>query len=402
MSAEAKTWRLPLSVRALADADVEAATECLRGGWYTQGPRVRAFERALEDWTGAREFAAVNSGSSALLLIAHALARRTEWTEPRCLGEVIVPALCWSTTAWPFRQMGFRVVLADVRPDTLALDLESADEARRARETVGAVLVHVMGIAADESEFRSWTRDRDLWAVADCCESLGAFLESRAHVGSECDFAAFSFYHSHTLSTLEGGAVLAAPGAEANGIRITRAHGWDRDVPGGQERIGWRFVADGFNLRTTEPQAAIGLSQMSKLDIAVAARRRIARTVLDIAEPLTWLSSPFRPHLGADVPARPRVRCAPMFLPFVLDRDAPLTRDEVRSVLHEHGIETRPLIAGNLGRHPAAKGRIVSDRVPLPVADSLMERAFMVGCPPDATDEGIEAVEKAFAAMGRA
>lgn len=391
-----RSWKLPLAGPIEAE-DIEAACACLRGRWLTQGPRVREFEVALSGYTVIPGMVAVNSGSSALLLIAHALAKRYAWTEPRWLGEVIVPALCWSTTAWPFRQMGFRVVLADIEPETLALDLGSAERART-DETKAAVLVHVMGLAADEDAFSEWCTRACVESVADCCESFGAHSPSHEHVGAAVDWSAWSFYASHTLTTIEGGAVGGPPGAE-DGLRIARAHGWDRDVPGGQDRTDWRFVGDGFNLRMTEPQAAIGLSQLARFEATARARRRVARDLIDILSPLAWLSSPFASLMfgtqAEPIKGRGRFRCVPMFLPLMVAEGAPASRDRVREVLHEAGVETRPIAAGNLARHPAARGLVVADRVPLTNADAVADRGLMVGCWPATGRDGMDALADA-------
>lgn len=388
-----------LTVRALHADDVEAACRCLREGRYTQGETVRAFERALEAWTGVKHLVACNSGSSALLLAAHWLCGRGQ--TDRNEGEVLVPALCWSTTAWPFYQMGMDPVLVDVDPQTLGIDLASATAALSSR-TRALVVVHPLGSALDMEPIERFCRRHDLALVEDCCESIGAHWRGD-HVGSSGVVSAFSFYHSHVLSTIEGGAVACMNEEMADEVRSARAHGWARDAMSRTveptDPLGFDFVRDGFNLRMTQPQAAIGISQLVRLDETIKRRRAVAAAVATELASVPWIHLPLRPKRDDKAPSRRSVEQAWMFVPFVLDEGAPMDAARTRAILERHGIETRPVIAGNLGRHPAAMGRLIVDRVPLTVADAIWSRGIMVGCPPDATDEGMTAMARACEEM---
>ena len=400
----------PLAADTLEAAEIDAAKAVLDSGFYTMGRRVKEFEYQFADWVGAAHAVMVNSGSSANLLLVDALLRSTTGRPTLQPGdEVLVPGLAWPTTVWPISQLGLVPVFVDVDPKTLAIDLESAAAAIGPR-TRGMFLIYALGRAADRVEYNTFCEANGLTLIEDCCESLGAHSSGR-HVGTTSLAGSFSFYFSHHVSTIEGGMIVTNDLGLADDLRGLRAHGWIRDRTDRAEWIDrnpaldarFLFATMGYNVRPTEIQAAIGSVQLARLDGMLRSREELARQVHG------WLGAgaPWLELVGGDVftqraPARRTLReHSWMTLPFRLRAEAPVSRAAVMDHLERNGVETRPLIAGSLARHPAiaqVEHRLAAS---LEVCDGLLENAFMIGCHPNVSDGSRQTLERAIAALGR-
>ena len=382
--------RYPLSSpRSLHPDAIEAAVTSLRSGRFTMGETVERFEAAVAAYVGSPHAVMVNSGSSANLLAIEAMVRPSlgkGWPKG---ADVLVPALSWPTTVWPIVQLGLTPVFVDADPCTLAMDLDKAD-ALLSDRTVGVVLIHVLGRAANLSAVRSWCAMRGLTLLEDCCESFGSRWEGR-HVGTVGKIGTFSHYFSHQLTTIEGGTVVTADAEVANDLRSMRSHGWTRQRT---DRLDWEsqspidrrffFVSSGYNVRPLELQAAIGLEQLHYLDALLAEKRLVTAAVR--AQLPDWLS------IIGDGP-----QTAWMNIPLLIREGGP-SKARVVDACESHGIETRPIIAGNLLAHPVMyrhwPGRASSTGYP--VADRVMRDGFMIGCHGDAD---VDAVSEACRAV---
>ena len=398
----------PLAADTFGDEEIREAIAVLKSRRVTMGERVRAFESEFATWVGAGHALMVNSGSSANLLMVDALLRRTNGTAPLAAGdEVLVPGLSWPTTVWPLVQLGLVPVWVDVDPATLGLDLDSAATVVGPR-TKAMLIVHPLGRALDLEMYQQFCRERSLILLEDACESLGAHWAGR-HVGTVGGAGSFSFYFSHHISTIEGGMVVTDDSSLHDDLLSLRAHGWVRDRsdraalakrnPAFDDRF--LFVMPGYNVRPMEMQGAIGSIQLRRLDAMLDAREDLARTVAG------WLSerAPWIELIGADTlgDVRPAVRRdrthSWMALPMRLRERAPVSRDAVVRHLEEKGVETRPLLAGNLARHPAAKGIVSRSAPSLNYCDELVDRAFMIGCHPVLAPAALETLERALTSI---
>lgn len=389
-------------------AEIDAAKAVLDSGRLTMGERVRAFEAEFAAAVGARHAVMVNSGSSANLLIIDTLVRRSTGDAPLQPGdEVLVPALSWPTTVWPIVQLGLVPVFVDVDPATLALDLGSAREALGPR-TKAMFLIQVLGRAPDMGTYQRFCAEHGLRLLEDVCESLGAHWGGR-HAGTFGAAGSFSFYFSHHISTIEGGMIVTSDRALCDDLRSIRAHGWLRDrsdkstwtqrYPGIDERF--LFVTPGYNVRPTEIQAAIGSVQLRRLEAMLQAREALARKVTGwLAPRAPWLELVGSEVLDQRPPTDPRSRTHSwMTLPMRLREGAGVTRDAVVRHLEERGVETRPIIAGNLARHPAAQRCARRAAASLRQSDLLLERGFMIGCHPVLAPGALETLERALCSL---
>lgn len=275
---------IPYSQHQIRDEDREAVSKVLGSERLTQGPMVAAFESGLCAATGAARAVAVSSGTSALQIALQALG-----VGPG--DEVLVPSLTFLATANAVLLAGARPVFVDVSPDTLALD--PADLACHLNErTRGAIVVHYAGHVADVDALRA-RLGADQFLIEDACHALGAVDRGRP-VGSRSEVACFSFHPAKHITTGEGGAIVTRSDAVADRALRLREHGMER-IPGrfqglglpsaaaAEQSGGWVYEMQTLsgNHRLPDFASALGLSQLSRLEENLAARRRIARRYVE-------------------------------------------------------------------------------------------------------------------------
>ena len=372
--------RIKLHEPTFGEEEIQAVVDVMRSTQVTSGEKVRAFEASF-----GPNAVMCNSGSSANLLAISVLCNPLTMGRLLPGDEVIVSALSWSTTVWPLVQHGLIPVIVDIDPDTLNIDVEQVQRAVGLR-TRAIMPVHVYGNPCDMGALVNICSDNELYLIEDCCEALGAEYEKQL-VGTFGDFATFSFYFSHHITTLEGGLVVTKDRGMAENIRILRGHGWIRDLsvdgPVYYEDYTdidpkFLFVNMGYNLRCTEVQAAIGLVQLKKMDAFIEARRQAAY-LLSIAfgRYLEWL----RPQVEF-----PGARSSWFGYPIVVRKEAPFSCRELRDWFENKGIETRSIICGNIARQPGMKlfpHRVIGS---LSEADMVMENGFSIGCHQDMSE----------------
>jgi CDP-4-dehydro-6-deoxyglucose reductase, E1 len=273
---------------------------------------------------------------------------------------VLVCGLSWPTTVWPLAQLGLVPVFVDANPDTLALDLTAAKKAL-GEKTRGMFVVPVLGRVPNMAEYVAFCKQHNLVLIEDCCESLGAFSEG-GHAGSFGMMGTFSFYFSHHISTVEGGMVVTNDNELHDDLLSLRSHGWTRER---SDRALWRdqhpeiderflFIMGGYNVRPTDIQAAIGRVQLTRLNAMLEARELLAHSVHGwVRRSVPWLRLLGSECLPTEKQVQPRKarQHSWMTLPFLVAAHAPLRKAEVTRLLEQNGVETRPIIAGNLARH---------------------------------------------------
>ncbi len=275
---------LPYGRHWIEDDDIAAVVEALRSDHLAHGPRVSAFERAFAEAVGAAEAVACSSGTAALHLALAALD-----VGP---GDIcVVPAVTFLSTATAARFCGAEVVFADVDADTGLMTPRTLGQAlARASRPARAVLpVHLAGRLCDMEGLAEVARAGGAVLVEDACHAVGGYDAAGRRTGS-CAFsdaASFSFHPVKTLAAGEGGMVACNDGGRAERMRRLRNHGVTRD-PGLMSRPGsfdaggeanpWSYeqLELGFNYRMNELEAALGLSQLGKLDRFVARRAALA------------------------------------------------------------------------------------------------------------------------------
>lgn len=350
--------KIPLNESTFSDEEIQAAIEVVKSQRLTMGEECFKFEKQFAQYLGTKHAIMVNSGSSANLLAFFALANPlfAEMSSQNCLcpgDEVIVTALTWSTTIWPIIQIGCVPVFVDCNIKTLQVDVDKIEQAITPK-TKAICLVHVLGNAASVEKIRKVAKGHNLWLIEDTCEALGVSRNGQ-YVGTFGDVGSFSFFFSHHITTIEGGMVVTDNDILADVLRSMRAHGWIRhmnrrvEIEAQYPNIDPRFlfVTSGFNLRPTEINAVIGQIQLKKLAEFNQRRNEIAAYWSDAFNGMIS-SKKMMPMQIVE-----NTKAAWFGYPVLFQTEK--ERENIKNHLEANGIETRPIICGNMVRQPACK-----------------------------------------------
>lgn len=382
------SYRIPLAYNTFGDEERQAVDAVLRTGRLTQGAEVATFETEFAEFNGAKYAIMVNSGSSANLIAIESLyycsLLKPDLTHGRLRegDEAIVPGLSWPTTLKPLLNHGLQPVFCDISLNTMNLTVEAVEAVRTPRTRM-VVAVPVMGNPEGLEELRDYCEQERLLLVEDACESLGARSRSGRFAGTFGLVSAFSFYFSHHISTVEGGAILTDCREIADLCYALRSHGWTRDLKLGAvapDQPGDRdidprfcFLLPGYNVRSTDINAALGAVQLARLPDMLSHRRRIAAgRIAALKSASNSVAVP-----GADI----RDRHSWMTFPLMFGSAS--AKRAGQATLEAHGVETRPIIVGNILRHPMMRALELSRAQPqLPACDEVFARGLMIGLSP--------------------
>jgi perosamine synthetase len=265
---------LPYGKQWIDDDDIASVNEVLHSQWLTTGPKIAKFERALADFSGAREAVAVSSGTAALHAAAFAIG----------IGpgdEVILPPMTFVATANAVVFQGGTPVFADIEPDTLLINPDEIEKKITPR-TKAIMAVDYAGHPCDYDILRDIAEKHNLFLVADACHALGAMYRGRK-TGTLADVTVFSFHPVKHITTGEGGMAVTGRQDLAERMRRFRNHGIDNDHRQRAEQGTWHYEMEdlGYNYRITDLQCALGISQLRKLDRWIDRRRHIAKCYFD-------------------------------------------------------------------------------------------------------------------------
>jgi CDP-6-deoxy-D-xylo-4-hexulose-3-dehydrase len=385
---------VPVSGKVFDAQDVRHLVDASLDFWLTTGRYARQFETEFAQTFGRRFALLVNSGSSANLVALTAL------TSPR-LGEkrlqpgdeVITVATGFPTTVNPIIQNGCVPVFIDVDLPTYNVDASRLEAALSAR-TRAVMIAHTLGNPFDLEAVSAFAARHDLWLVEDCCDALGAQYAGR-NVGTSGHLATTSFYPAHHITTGEGGAVLMDSPALKKLAESFRD--WGRDCwcePGCDNTCGKRFDWQlgelpfgydhkytyshlGYNLKVTDMQAAVGVSQLRKLPRFIEARRKNFAYLRQGLEP-------YSDHLLLPEPT-PNSNPSWFGFPITVKEASPVSRDQLVRALDARKIGTRLLFGGNLLRQPAYQGIPCRVAGELANADRVTNHTFWIGVYPGLT-----------------
>ena len=261
---------LPFALPYVDEQEEQAVLEVLRSGWLTTGPKVRQFEQAFCEYTGAQHAVAVNSCTAALHLVLEA------WG----IGEgdeVITTPLTFCATIEAIEYVRATPVLADIDPNTGNVAPNQVERALTPR-TRAVIPVHYGGLPCDMQELQTLAKGHTLKILEDSAHAIGAEYRGRK-IGTIGDATAFSFYANKNLTTGEGGMITTNDAALADRCRVLSLHGISRDAWKRYTATGsWYYEVEmlGFKYNLTDLQAAIGIVQLSKLDAMNQRRQQIA------------------------------------------------------------------------------------------------------------------------------
>lgn len=362
------------------------------------GVRSRQFERRFARMLGLRKAHLTNSGSSANLLALTALTQREFGDRRLRPGDEVVTVACgFPTTVNPIFQNGLVPVFVDIELGTYNTTAERVAAAIGPR-TRAVMIAHALGNPYQAAEIAELAREHDMFFVEDNCDAVGSRYRGRL-TGTFGDVSTVSFYPAHHITMGEGGCVVTGNLRLARVVESLRD--WGRDCwcePGESDtchkRFGhqqgmlpfgydhkYTFSHVGYNLKNTDLQAALGVSQLSKVEEFGRIRRRNWRRLRDGLEGVPGLVLP-EPTPGSD----------PSWFGFIITvaSDAPFTRADLVAFLESRRIGTRTLFAGNLTRHPAYLNQRFRVSGELTNSDIATERTFWIGVYPGLTIEMVD------------
>lgn len=389
--AKPRRYWYPLSMATYGVDEILEALDSMCSFRTTMWEKTLQFEHRFAAYQGCTDGVMVNSGSTADLLLCLLL---TNPLHPllKIGDEILIPVVTWPTQIWSAMMAGLKVCLVDIDPKTLNIDLEDL-KAKINPSTKAVFLVHLLGNPCEMKSILEIAKEEGLLILEDCCEALGAEYDG-TKVGNFGLGGAFSFFFSHHITTMEGG-MIACPNADmADQLKILRAHGWLRNVEHTTYSLTDRdldpryaFVNWGLNVRPTEIQAGFGLHQLRKLVEFNDRREALAAKFFDFVDRSPFLSRPRQVPL-----ARP----AWFALPVIVDAEAPFSRRELTDYLENKGVETRPIVAGNLARHPV--GRLFENFADgsFPGADYIHQQGFYLGLSPMQEDGVLDRLVECF------
>ncbi len=390
---------VPVSGKVIRADDIASVVDSALDGWFTTGRWAKDFERKLARFVGVRSASLVNSGSSANLVALSAL------TSPK-LGdrqlkpgdEVLTVAAGFPTTVNPIIQNRLIPVFVDVTLPTYEIDVSKL-EAAYSPKMKAVMIAHTLGNVFDLDAVVAFCKKYNLWLVEDTCDALGSTYKGQK-VGTFGDIATVSFYPAHHITMGEGGAVLTDKPALQ--VLIDSFRDWGRDCwcePGVDNTCGKRFDWQlgtlpcgydhkytyshiGYNLKATDMQAALGVSQIAKLPEFIEKRRANFDYLKNALKPLEeFLMLP---------EATPNSEPSWFGFPIGVKPGAPFTRDQLTRALEAQKIGTRLLFAGNLLRQPAYEGWEYRQVGEMTNTDFVMNNVFWIGVFPGLTKEMLD------------
>ena len=363
------------------------------GAWISSNPRLtrgilcEEFEHKWSEWLGTKYSHFVNSGSSANLMIFEALKASGRLKSK----NVVVPAVGWVTTVTPIIQTGLTPFLCDADEQNLGLNLNHLEQLLKEHDIAAVILVHVLGVPNSMDEILALRDKYGFILIEDACEAAGSQY-SKINIGTLGVISSFSFYFGHHLSTIEGGMVCTDDEELYTLVKSISSHGWARDLNENYKRgLEKRYTIDpfdsfytfyytGYNLRSTDLNAFLGIKQLERLNNS---NRKRNNNYLSYKDKLKtyWAQSNDKAFVSN-------------FAYALISEN----RNTIVKNLLKNSVECRPLICGSIGRQPfwIEKYGVCE----LPIADKVHFHGFYVPNNPDLTEDEIDFICDIIRASG--
>ncbi len=369
---------LPYAHQDISEADIAAVVEALKGDTITRGQTVERFERAVADYCGAKYAVAMSSGTTALHAACAVAGIQRE-------DLVIIPTLTFAATANAAVYCGGRPHFVDIRSDTLCIDPDKIERLIWSN-TKAIIPVDFAGHPADYDSINEIAKRHKLVVIADACHSLGAEYKGRK-VGTLADMTCFSFHPAKVITTGEGGMVVTDNIQYAQYLRQVRNHGIVRFTE-------WQYGiwSLGYNYWMTDFAAALGLSQMGRIEEFLNRRYNIVETYDELLNGIPGLCFIEMPMYAEYIKG-----CLSAFHIYIIKlklEELMVDRNTILQVLRDEGIGAtvhyRPLHL-----HPYYQQRFGYKASDFPVAEAYYERAITLPCFPAMTDQDVRDVVEA-------
>lgn len=337
-----------LQENALTKSDLVKLTKyILKTKKLTQGEEVIKFENQFSKWNKSKYSIFVNSGSSANLLIVSAAKELFKW---KSSAEIIVPSLTWPTTVNPVIQSGLKPIFLDTNFYDLSINYEELKK-KINKNTKAIFLAHILGFPSNIKKIKEIINGRNIVILEDCCESIGAKIGEKK-VGNFGLGSSFSFYWGHHMTTIEGGMICTNNLKFYNLCKMKRSHGFARDLDKKYHQkikkqysnidFNYLFLTDGFNLRSTNLNAFLGINQLKKLNEFIRIRNKNFKNYINCIN---------KYKNNFNIIKYQNLKSISSFaLPFIFKEKLYLKK--FKKLLIENRIEFRSLITGDLTKQP--------------------------------------------------
>jgi len=340
--------KIPLVKNTINKNDIDKLIDWLRTyPRLTKGELTVEFEKQWASFIGTKYSVFVNSGSSANLLMLYTLIEAGKLKKG---DTVIVPAVSWATDLAPVVQLGLNPVLCDCNLEDLSVDLSHLEKICKENSPSALIVVSILGLVPKMDKILDICRKYNVIPLEDACESFGSRHNGK-NLGSFGLMGTFSTYFGHHLSTIEGGVITTDDRDIYNILKSVRSHGWDRDMDEDHrnalrethqvsdfENL-YKFYHFGFNLRSTDLSAFIGINQLKKAASMCKVREHNYQLYTDKIKNDFW---------------SPEIRPDEYVSNFAYPVISP-HREKIVENLQNADIEVRPLVCGNLGNQPVWK-----------------------------------------------
>jgi len=371
--------------------------------WLTSGRFNDEFEKQLSKFLGVNFVITTNSGSSANLLALASLTSHMHGDRALNPGdEVITAAAGFPTTVNPIIQYGLTPVFVDVEIPTYNVSPKSIEDAITDK-TKAIMIAHTLGNPFDAETISKIAKENNLWLIEDCCDALGSTINQKL-VGTFGDIGTLSFYPAHHITMGEGGAVFTNNPTLKKIIESFRDWGRDCFCPTGKnntcgKRFCWqlgelpfgydhKFIYShvGYNLKISDMQAAVGLSQLQKLTSFIETRKKN----------FTWLHKRLQTVKEFFILPEATQDSEPSWFgfPLTIRENAPFHKNELTQFLSENGVDTRPIFAGNMTKQPYFQNIKYRKNEELKNTDLIMNNSFWIGVYPGLDEKMMEYVAK--------
>lgn len=336
-------WPLMMNNITLSDR-LKLAKFVLTSDRFTNGKKVREFEKEWSNWLGAKHSLYVSSGSTANYLLLSAI---KELYNLKDGDKVLVPACTWVTNVGPVIQLGFTPIFCDINLNNFSFCEEDLEYISKKHPDIKLIFVtHLIGFSANNEKYK--TLFPDALILDDVCESHGCKSPDGTKRGSDSLGATFSFYFGHHMTTIEGGMISTNNYELYDLMRIKRSHGLARE----SDRFDYYvkkypevskqflFLTDGYNFRNHEICAVLGLSQLKRLDRYIQKRNENYKKFVEL---ISTYENNFYVPLVTET-------CSNFCFPLICKTKD--LADKIKIIFDEVGIEHRPIISGNILRQP--------------------------------------------------
>ena len=372
--------KYPLLDNAFSNDDIKKGIEVLKSKQITMSKETEVFEKIFSKKNNSNFALMCNSGSSANLLMVSAACNPLRDNNLKKNDEVLIPAVCWSTSLWPLIQNGLIPKFVDIDLKTLNIDINDLKR-KITKKTKAIMSVHILGLSTNMDELVKICKKKKLILFEDTCESLGTKYKSK-YLGNFGDFASYSFYYSHQITSGEGGMVVCKNRKDYEILKCLRSHGWSRNsnlhklYKKKYKNLNdkFLFINSGYNLRPLDVTAAIAKNQYKRLDLFIKKRNSNRKLIIKkILNHKKWNNQ----FIFLKVPKN--IQPSWFGLPILISDRLKSKKNKFLKFLDKIGIENRPIVSGNFLNQPASKLYKLTSKEKFVSSQKVEDNGFFIG-----------------------